>query len=159
MKLALFWMGVLSLLLAPTALAADGDACDSGIGKITRGRHQTVVCVNLCDTKVAANSSCADFDMNTVGMPDQIVFEYEENGVATCSGTPDFAITTGPITGGTPSYELDATAVVLNPTTNRVIVDARTAVLDRWLFTAITDDAACLDVDIRMYLINEGETQ
>jgi hypothetical protein len=89
-------------------------------------------------------------------MPDLLIFEYEEKTGSSCSGTPDVTIKTGPITGGDPAYDISTSAVVLNPTTNRVIVDTSRATLDRFLFTVTADDGACAagDLDVRMMFVN-----
>lgn len=147
-------------LLPLPSFGADGDVCDADTDQFRRGAYTTVGCFQLCDTKVAANSSCTEFDLNAtstagrrVGSSDLIVFEYEENG-SDCTATPDFTITTGPVTGGAPLYDLDTTPVILNSTVNRVVLDMSRAPTDRYLFTAILDDADCTDVDIRMYLLD-----
>ncbi len=155
MKTLIFLM---ALLLPAVAWGADGGACaghgTTTIAKITRGAWTEVSCIQLCDTKLAANSSCTEFDMNSVGMPDLIVFEFQEDpSNEDCSATPDFTITTGPITGGAPAHDMDTSAVVLNSSTTRVVMDMSRAIVDRYLFTAITDDADCTDVDIYMHLL------
>jgi hypothetical protein len=162
MKRILSLMGFLgALLLSSVAFGADGDECDSHVSDARiplarTGNWAPTVCIQLCDDKAASHSACDEWDFNdTGGMPDIIVLEYEEDpSNMDCSGTPDYTFTTGPITGGVPSYAIDTTALVMNPTTNRVIIVTKDSVMDRFLFTAIADDGACTDVDIRMFLYN-----
>ena len=165
MKQLLFLLGLVGVLIVPTCgWAADGDACvdtdNNAVPLANRGPWVPVTCIQLCDTKVAADSACTEFDFNSVGgMPDLIIFEYEENpDSANCGATPDFTITTGPISvvalANAPTYALDSTAVVLNSTDNRVIIRSEAGLLDRFIFTAIADDASCDDVDILMFLYN-----
>ena len=154
-----FLLTLLMVLLPGVGWAADGDACAghgvTTVTKLTRGVYKELSCVQLCDGKAAADSSCTQYDMNSVaGTPDLIVFEYQEDpSNEDCAATPDFTITTGPISGGAPAYDLDSPAVVLNSATNRVVLSMASAVVDRYLFTAIADDASCTDVDIRMHLL------
>ena len=155
MKIHTFLLGVLVLALPTFAWAADGDNCDSDVGRVSRGVWTTSVCVNVCDAAVAADSTCAEFDLGNAGMPDILIFEREEND-ANCSdaGGPVITITTGPTTGGSPSYDLTSTAVLLNDTINRITIDTQTAPLSRYLFFTTSDDTACTDYDVRMYLVN-----
>jgi len=159
MKKLLSFGGLIgAFLLTPMAFAADGDSCmshtaDAAIPLFNKGVLIPIACVQLCDAKAAADSSCTEFDFASVpGLPEILVLEYEEDPAnLDCAATPDYTFTTGPITGGTPGYNIDSSAVIMNPTTNRVIVDLSQAPLDRFLFTAIADDAGCTDVDIRMF--------
>lgn len=160
MKMLLALGGLIGALLLPAlSWGADGDSCqshtaDAAIPLFNKGVWIPIACVQLCDGKAAADSACTEFDFaDAPGMPELIVLEYEEDPAnMDCSGTPDYTFTTGPITGGTPSYAIDATAVIANPTTNRIVIDVSQAPLDRFLFTAIADDAGCTDVDVRMFL-------
>lgn len=155
------WLPLLvavALVVPATSWAADGDACDSDTGLITTGAWRHVACINVCDGKAAADSSCTEFDLDSSGMPDIIVFEREDVGAdCTDPGGPTITITTGPVTGGSPSYDLDTSTVVLNDTTERVVISTKDAIVDRYLFFATSDDTACTDVDVRMYLFNRGE--
>ena len=155
MKLLYILVGFL-VLLPQVTWAADGDACEDGTGKFSRGTWRSVACINLCDDIDSTDTICATFDLNSVGMPDVIVFEYEDVG-GQCSSTPDFTITTSPESDGTPAYDLDASAVVLNSTTDRVVIDTSQAPLDRYIVTAVSDVAACQDVDIRMHLLDRRD--
>ena len=166
MKRLLFLLGLVGVLLAPTVgWAVDGDQCDdsdnANIPLFTRGGWIAVSCIQLCDGKAAADSACTEYDFATrPGMPDIIVFEYEENpDDANCGGsTPDFTLTTGPVsvvaTANAPTYDISTSTIVMNAATNRVILITEGAPLDRFLFTAIADDASCTDVDIRMFFYN-----
>jgi hypothetical protein len=166
-----------ALLLPLAAFGADGDACKSHDGVEiegwTRGPWIPLKCVQVCDGKVAADDDddgtpeCADYDFGAgPGMPDVIVLEYDVDNVAaggehSCSSTPDITVTTGPIAlGGVdddyPEYSPDTTAVVLNSTTDRVLINTELAHLDRYLFFELEDAAACANggIDIRMFLYN-----
>jgi len=166
MKWLYLMVGALGLLLAGTASAVDGDGCDSDIGKLDQGSYQTVVCVNVCDGVDNAGSDCDRgstaaghaWDFNQGGMPDLIVFEYEDNGGDCGGSTPDFTLTTSPEADGTPAYDISTSTVVVNPTTNRVVVVVKDAVIDRYLNVDMADVANCTDLDLRMYLINEDES-
>jgi len=156
MHRALTLLGVLGALLwISPSWAADGDGCDTDSqGQVTGAGWRTITCVQLCDAKVEADSSCTEFDFNTISRADLIILEREEND-ANCSdvGGPTFTFTTGPVTGGTPDYDLSGSVVILNDTTDRVVIDSSAAAPNRYLFTAIADDTACTDVDVRMYLV------
>lgn len=147
-----------SFLLAGPAFATTSTTanCDSDIGLLPyqKGRFQTAVCKNLCNKVIATDTVCTELDFNSYGMPDLIVLEREENsGACSDPGGPTFTLTTGPVTGGTPSYDIDSSTVVLNDTTDRVIIDNSTGVLDRYLFTAVSDVTGCTDEDLRIYMI------
>jgi hypothetical protein len=162
MKTLLIFGGLIgALLLAPGAFAADGDECTTTVDAVamdlpSKGSWLPQACVLLCDGKAAGDAganACTEWDFADVpGMPDLVIFEYEELAGEACNATPDLTLTTGPVTGGTPGYDLDSSAVVLNSTTNRVIVDISQAPLDRFLFVALADAAGCAagDVDVRM---------
>ncbi|GAF97881.1 unnamed protein product, partial [marine sediment metagenome] len=116
---------LLAMLLAPAAWAtvATTTACDDDTDVLEAGRFRTIVCRNLCDEVIDTDTACDEYDFGT-NMPDIIVLEREEVG-GNCSdaGGPAFTFTTGPVTGGTPSYDIDTTAVVLNDTTDRIVID------------------------------------
>jgi len=156
------WLTLLTvgaLLVPGVSLADDGDSCDADTGRITNGIWATVVCVNLCDGKAAADSTCTEWDFNSGGMPDVIILEREDVGAdCTDAGGPTFTFTTGPTTGGSPSYVPDTSAVVLNDTTDRLVIVTKDATLSRYLFTAVSDDTTCTDVDVRMYLMSREDT-
>jgi hypothetical protein len=149
------------ILLALPAFAADntthGQQCDSDITLIEGGVHRTHSCVNLCNNYAVTDSgdsedACTEYEFN--GVPDIIILEREENNTD-CTNDPTFTFTTGPITGGDPDYPLDTTAVVLNDAVERLIFLQDKGPMNSFLFTAVSDDAGCSDVDVRMYLINE----
>lgn len=165
MRRLLMFGGLLgAFLLAPAAFGADGRQCqDSDNNDIplrTLNNWIPVGCIQLCDGKAEADSGCTEWDFaNYPGLPDILILEYEEDpDNANCSGTPDYTIKTGPVTnGGTtgdgvPAYDLETAAVVLNPTTDRVVIVTKDAPLDRFLFTTILDDADCTNVDVRMFM-------
>ena len=179
MKQLLFLLGLIGVLFAPSLGLAkenktDHTQCeemdtDAAVPLFSRGGWIPTACILLCDGYAAADTGagCVEWDFqDSPGMPDIIVLEYEEEDSGDCGATPDFAITTGPMSNGTltnqtnasyagdPAYEIDATAVVLNATTNRVIILTKDAPLDRYLFTNVTDEASCTDVDIRMFFFN-----
>lgn len=130
-----------------------GQSCDSDITKVLRGRYRAIGCVNLCNNYAAADDGAACTEYEFKGVPDLIVLEREDND-AGCAGDVTFTFTTGPVTGGTPSYGLDATTVVLNDATDRLIFVMKDFSMDAFLFTAVATDTSCTDVDVRMYLIS-----
>jgi len=163
MKRLLFLMGLVgAFFLTSTASATDGDACaltadGVAITLPSKGSWIPVACIQLCDGHAAADSACTEYDFaKAPGMPDIIILEYEEESGELCGATPEYTITTGPATGGTPNYDIDTSAVTLTLIANRVIIDTATSPLDRFLFTAIADDASCAagDVDVRMTFFN-----
>lgn len=129
------------------------DSSDARIPLQDLGSWKATGCYNVCDGYAAADTGAAcnewDFDRGP-GMPDIMVFEYEDIG-GDCGATPDFTITTGPVTGGSPNYDISTSAVVVNTTTDRIAVIIKDAMLNRFLFFAVTDEASCTDVDIRMF--------
>ena len=58
-------------------------------------------------------------------------------------------------TANAPTYDISTSTIVMNPTTNRVIIITEGAPLDRFLFTAIADAAGCTNVDVRMFFYNK----
>jgi len=160
----LFLTVLLLLLFSPAVWAADGGPCTGHgtktIDKISRGVYKTQACIQLCDTKIATDTTCATFDMDSIGTPDLIVFEWEEdpdNADCSVAGDMVFTITTSPSSGGVPAYDLDSTAVALSATTDRVILDMSTAPISRYLITAISNDTACTDVDLYMHLLTRAK--
>jgi hypothetical protein len=162
MKMLLTLGGLIgALFLAPGAFAADGDSCqshtaDASIPLFNKGVWIPIACVQLCDGKAfgdAGAGACTEFDFASVpGMPELVVFEYEEDPAnPDCGATPDFTFTTGPIAGGTPAYDIDSSPLILNPTTDKIIVDLSRVPMDRFLFTALGDAATCSDLDVRLF--------
>ena len=159
MKRLLFLLGLVgALCLLPTvSFGADGDECVSSanadIPVGTRGTWQVAACVQVCDAK-NATEECAEYDFsNSPGIPDILIFEYEDSDNS-CSSTVDITISTGHITGGTPSYTLDVSAVVLTEATGRIILITEDYPPDRFLFFSTADDADCDDLDVRMFMYN-----
>jgi hypothetical protein len=146
------------ILLALPAFGAPntthGQQCDSDINLIESGSQRTASCVNLCNNYAVADDGAACTEYEFKGVPDIIILEREEND-ANCTNDPTFTFTTGPTTGGSPDYPLDATAVVLNDAVERLIFLQDKGPMNSYLFIAVSDDAGCTDVDVRMYLINE----
>lgn len=162
------FLTILLLLLFPLpSWGADGDTCTAHvlgastgtITKITKGIWREIACIQLCDGKKVADNSngCTEFNMSAVtGTPDLIVLEYEEDGDSSCSAGPIFTVSTGPISGGTPTYDIDSTAVTIGEATTRVVIDMSTAPVDNFLF--ITNGATLTGcdqegVDVRMHLL------
>jgi hypothetical protein len=152
----------------PTDGAICVDSDNARIPLSTRGTWQPVGCYNVCNTIADAaydDDFCNEFDLGAVGIPDIIVFEYEEDpdnaNCSEASPAPTVTITTGPVTIGTtpnlagiPSYNIDSSAVVLDQVANRVVVITKDAMLDRFLYFAVADTDGCTDVDVRMFLYN-----
>jgi hypothetical protein len=150
--------GLILLLSAVPAFGAPntghGGACDSTITLIEGGAHRTASCVNLCDNYAVADDGAACTEYEFKGVPDIIIMERDEND-ANCTNDPTFTLTTGPTTGGDPAYPLDTTAVALKDAVPRIVFLQDKGPMNSFLFIAVSDDAGCTDVDVRMYLINE----
>ncbi len=150
-------IGLALLLAAPAFGAANtthGQDCDSTITKPRAGHWRTVDCVNLCNLYAAADDGAACTEYEFKGLPDIIILEKDEND-ANCSANVTFTFTTGPVTGGSPSYDFDSSAVTLNDAADRLVIVVEDGPLDAFLFINVTNDTACTDVDVRMYLINQ----
>lgn len=139
------------LLFASSAQAADGASCDSDVNKVSRGPWVDLYCINVCDDADSTDSSCTEVDLQNAGRPDVLRFEREDVGAdCTDPGGPVITITTGPTTGGSPSYALDTTTVVLNDTVEAVNVIMMDMPSSRYLFFTLSSMTACTDVDVRM---------
>lgn len=147
--LVLAWAGVAQ------SQTVDGGPCDATVQGVNKGVWNQIACINICDD-VDEGETCAEYDLQTFGISDQIIFDIIENDDQDCSdsGGPQMAIQTGPTTGGSPAREIDSSAVVLNDTTPRVVVITKDAPLDRYLFFAFSLDTACTDVDVRARFVN-----
>jgi hypothetical protein len=158
MRNLLVTLGLIILLSAVPAFGAPntthGQTCDSDITLIESGVHRSMGCVNLCNNYAVADDGAACTEYEFKGVPDIIVLEREEND-SNCANDPTFTFTTGPVTGGSPDYPLDTTTVVLNDAVPRIVFIQDKGPMDAFLFTAVSDDASCTDVDVRMYLITE----
>ncbi len=130
-----------------------GQVCDSTTTLVARGKFKTKECFNICNKYAAADDGAACTEYEFKGLPDLIILEKVEND-ANCSADVTFTFQTGPVTGGTPAYDMDASAVTLNDAADRVVIVVSDAPPNAFLFTAVTNDTACTDVDVRMYLIN-----
>ncbi len=157
-------MGLLgALLLFPSvAWGADGDTCAGHgavtIDKVSSGAYKEIACIQLCDEKAGADSSCLIYDFDDIGMPDILVFEFEEDPAnLDCQAfTPDITITTSPSSTGAPAYTPASSDLILNNVTDRIVLITAEAPLDRYLVTAITDDDTCTDFDVRMHMLNRS---
>ncbi len=183
MKLLKFWLlPVLLTLFGVTNQGwatndvggTDGSICvDSDNARIplsTRGTWMPVGCYNVCDGITDADYDddfCNQFDLGAVGIPDLLVFEYEEdpdNKNCNESPGPTVTITTGPVSRpaadldslGIPSYDISTSAVILTETNNRVAVITKDAMLDRFLWFAVANTNNCTAgaIDVRMFLYN-----
>jgi hypothetical protein len=154
------YLAILAIIfLATPAFGAPntthGQDCDDDIVLIERGYIQEGGCINLCNNYAAADDAgCTEYKFD--GLPHMIVLEKEEND-AGCSADVTFTFTTGPVSGGTPSYALDTTAVTLNDAADRLTFLLKDMHIDSYLFIDIADDTGCTDVDVRMYLITEKD--
>ncbi len=163
MKRLYLTIGLIGALLFPTlSLAADGDPCvtsaDAAMPFGSNGQWRVVACIQVCDAK-NATEECAEYDFGSgPGIPDVIIFEYEDSD-NTCSSTVDITISTGPVTGGTPSYTLDVSAVVLTEALGRVVLISKDYPPDRYLFFSTADDASCDDLDVRMFLLDRKRSR
>lgn len=103
------WILLLAMLLWPfLAGAADGDAW-SAYTTTQRGQYTTVG-IALCDGKVAADSTCAEFNLATDaagrGMPEFYTVVVDTID-AQCSGAPSFQMR-GLMYSGGPTSDLEA---------------------------------------------------
>jgi len=147
-----------TLLSVGTAYGAanttHGQECDADVkaSLIKKGIYEVGECTNICNNHAAADDDAECTEHQFIGYGDLIVYEREEND-ANCSGDPTFTIKGGPVAGGTPSYDLDSTAVVLNDATPRAVIIMSSIVMPSFITIYVTNDAACTDVDVRMYVV------
>ena len=154
MRLWLTILAMVALVVPTVSFAAEGDGCPSTIEKITKGEWRTTACVTICEDHLTAEAACDEHDFNTGGgLSDLLVLERVESG---CDADPTITITTGPTTGGSPSYGISSSAVTLNDATPRVVIVTKDAPMDRYLFFAVTDDAGCEagELDVYMHLLD-----
>ena len=137
--------GLLSLTVTP-ALAADGDGCATAATDydvLAKGRMVPVWCVAICDNN-AASAACTTFDFSTVGgLPDPLARELHEVDINAAGGTD---CTAGTFTFATSSdaglattdenvFALGASTAVAKGGTTKLLIDQKTAPLDRYLMT------------------------
>jgi hypothetical protein len=159
-RLLLILLGI-GLLCAPSAFAttASNAPCDADADMLParKGAFRAPICRNICDTVIATDTACTEFDFDDYGgMPDVIVLERDDSVDCSDAGGPTFTFTTGPTTGGSPSFVPTTSALVLNDTTDRITIDVGGAMIDRYLFTAVSNATGCdssPEVDVRIYLI------
>jgi hypothetical protein len=157
------WLTILTMvaLVVPTVSFAatpstDGEECPATVEKISKGEWRTTACVRVCNDYLTtdAGADCDEHDFNTGGgLPDLLVLERVDGG---CTNDPTITITTGPTTGGTPSYGISSSAVTLNDATPRVVIVTKDAPMDRYLFFAVSDDVGCAtgELDVYMHLLD-----
>lgn len=155
MRLWLTILTVVALVVPTISSATTATGADCSEGKVTRGQWQTVVCYNLCDTAIATDTACTVFDLNSTGISDTLIIEMEIEGAipsaaGDCNAVPTATITTSPNATGVPAYDISTTAVVLDDSPSRVVIDTQSASLDRYLSVALATMTGCTDVDVRM---------
>lgn len=132
------WKWLALLALPASALAADGDACD------TTGRERNsqimVRCNLVCDSKTAASTTCADFAIDSPAD----TYEFEISDDDGCSGAASVDINTFGLSG---TDEHDLTTLTRGGTTAVVIHGNAAHPLTFLAFdlTTMTDCAASPD--------------
>lgn len=126
---------LLTLLLPLSALAADGDAWPAYTD--TRSGQYDVRGFLICDGKLAADSTCAEFDLSTVsgGWPlfyNVFIILIDPE----CSGTPDFQVRGTHTVAG---VKTDLGVSMSEAGTNSQDFE----VTHRYVDVNLTDDAAC----------------
>ena len=148
------------VLLPSTSHAADGDACDTSItGKISLGRVTQAWCVALCDAD-SANSTCSEFDLNSVGMTDLVVFEMIETGNEDCTtlvATINSSGESGINTSNTNAFDIGGTTALDLTGTRKISVNTTAAPLGRFIYVTTTSASCTTGTwDIVMYGFEVG---
>jgi hypothetical protein len=132
LRLLLF---VWTMMVASAVWSADGDTW-AAYTDVRKGNYDCEGYL-LCDGKVAADSTCAEFDLTstTKGWPSFFTITIITIDPQ-CSGTPEFQIQGLHTTGGTASD--------LGSQLTEAGIDSRTYEPDfRYVDVVLTDDAAC----------------
>lgn len=155
MRILAFLLG-LGLLAGPVAVsAADGDAIDAQA--ITRGPWERTS-FYLCDSKVAANSSCAEFDLLSDGRkwPDMFMIELQADD--DCSADPALTAYGTNLSGegasSPASHNLMSTTThgATTLTADGVSAPVFPLPTHRYVFAALADMTDCTDYDVVLHL-------
>jgi hypothetical protein len=134
-------LAILVLFLATPIWAADGDACPSDVERV--GKYCTI----LCDTKVAASGSCADYTLPKDWR--QMVFHVATE--TACSGDATATVTT---TSGQAGDSSSAAIVTLNNASGTVVAlheSTENPVLPV-LEVALSTMTACTDYTVYLHV-------
>ena len=134
---------------------ADGSACDPDMyGKISVGKVKTTWCVVLCHAD-AANVNCSEFDLDSVGQPDLVVFELVETGSEDCSAvtvTINSSGESGINAADTNAFDIGSTTALAIGGVRKITVDVTRAPLDRYIYVTTTNTTCGSDeYDVIMY--------
>ena len=129
-------------LLAFSAHATDGDVITAAVD-VSKGSFYSVSFA-FCDTKLAANSTCAEFDLNVAGrgMPDYMIFSRDAE--VGCIADPTIAINGQTVSGGTEHV----IGTLSDSATSIRIQGPR----KRFIDADITDNANCTDLTVNLTL-------
>ena len=143
------------VLWASASWAADGDECSTTQwANIDRGSMRPIMCVLLCDA-IDAAAECAEYDLNDLlGVPDVVVFEMYEN-LTDCTAavvTINTSFESGISTTDANAFDIGSTTQLSLVGTRRLVLDARQAPLDRYVYTKLDSESDCStgSVDIMM---------
>ncbi len=155
----MYWLTLLiglGLLWPISSFAADGDSCDGNqSGRINRGTVEHAWCVVLCDAATTATTTCTEFDLGDIGQTDIIVFEMFETGNEDCTAAVATINTSGEsgITAAdTNAFDIGSTTALSLVGTRRIVLDARAAPLDRYIYTTVSGETCTTGTfDVIMY--------
>ena len=131
---------ILCLFVPFVGYAADGDR--TTIGTIGKPPAAYRACALLCDTNVASETLCDEFDVTTLGGIAQ-TYIFEIITTTGCSSTIDIDINTNSVASGA---EHDVTA--LNTTVTRSVVHGDRSRVSRYISAAVTNDDDCTVLDV-----------
>ena len=123
----------LLLMLPVSALASDGDFVPSA--DVSKGNYYSQTYA-LCDGVLESDSTCDEFDLQTVGMPDYMIFSRVAVD-SDCSGDVTIAINAQTLTGG----DEHVVATLSDSTTSAKI----TGPLPRFIDADLTNQTGCDD--------------
>lgn len=150
MKKLAFLFGVLAVSLwcvSGSIRAADGDTCGLANWATSHGTVIPVWCVLLCDSATSQDSACDEFDLNTLGIPDVLVFEI--NTDTGCSANATATLASAPTSAGT-EHDLGATTSVARNDNTKLSIDTSQVSIDRYVETDLSNMDDCTDFDVLM---------
>lgn len=148
------WLALLAVLAwVSPAWGADG----AYVGSKSRGNY-LVQTYKLCDTKVAANSSCSEFDIvneagaqgvgKGVGLPDYFQASIEAD--TGCSATPDITILGRNVSTSGKSHTYSTTLVGGTGGTPTAAFYGPPVL--PYVYATFSDDADCTDLTVYIHL-------
>jgi hypothetical protein len=128
-------LALLLVLVAFPAYGADGDAW--GAYTDTRSGAYDKRAFLICDAKVAADSTCTEFDLEADGRGSPLFFSIQIILIdPQCSGTPDFQVTGAHTSAGVTT---NLRVSMSEAGTNSQEFDT----IHRYINVTLSDDAAC----------------